>query len=305
MNISIQNICKSFGDKQVLNDLSLEIKNQDSIALIGKNGAGKSTLVKLIAGLMKADSGTISYGGVSPEVFFKSAHQNIGIVPQDMALYEQLSVMENLKFWGRLYKMPKRELVAGVKYYLQHLGLESIQHKRVNVLSIGQRKIVSLLCAIIHQPKLLFLDEPTVGIDLFNKEQIFDFIDELKNNGITLIFTTHTFSEIPRICEKIAILKDGQIADFGTEQSLYAKYELDTQIQIAISKGQMTDYFIGQLNGKGIKAYKTANNEIIVANKNSATFPELIGLLHAQDNEISNIQFTPPSLENIFIESHK
>lgn len=307
--INISNLSKTYGTQQVLNGLSLEIPTGETVALLGGNGAGKSTLIKILSGLISYDSGEINLEGTPYQAFFQQVANKakIGIVPQETALYATLSVAQNLSFWGRLYGLSQSDINSRIRYYLGMLELEGLKDKKVENLSIGQQKIISLLSGILHDPILLFLDEPTVGIDILHKEKIYAFIRALKAKGITIIYTTHNFSEIPKICDQIAILKGGIINDYGTEQELIAKYNLDHSVEIQTEQlfYNSTDLPLHRFSTQGIEVQlKKANLIGLYGQKSGLLLPEIIRALHDQQIKITHLQINQPTLENIFIEAH-
>lgn len=306
--ITVTNLNKSYGDNQVLNDLSIAIPSQETIALLGTNGAGKSTLIKILSGLLPYNNGDINIDGQDYNSFLSSNtnKSKIGVVPQEMALYETLTVRQNLNFWAKLYGLPKQKVNEKITHYLQLLDLEHLKNKKLNTLSIGQQKIVSLLCGIIHDPSILFLDEPTVGIDILHKEKIYAFINDLKTRGITIIYTTHNFSEIPKICDKIAILKDGKINDFGTEQTLIAKYKLNQSIDIQIESDLLVGSLpLGSFKEKGVDVNLKKDRVLSIKGKQpSLVLPDILRTLFDNKIRVDHLKINQPSLENIFIQAH-
>lgn len=307
--IQIKNMTKAYGKQAVLKGLSLEVFPGESLALLGVNGAGKSTLIKILSGLIPFDSGEVLMEGQPRNLFFGQAANKakVGIVPQETALYDTLTVAQNISFWGRLYGLSQQDINGRMRYYLGLLDLEDTKGKKLQDLSIGQQKIISLLCGILHEPSLLFLDEPTVGIDMLNKEKIYTFIHELKKKQITIIYTTHNFSEIPRICDRVAILKNGVISDLGTEQELIAQYHLHHSVEVhletpvtdtnelPVSLLAFTDADF-QLKDRTCLAWYGAGV--------SAALPSILGTLQLHGIRVTEIKINQPTLENIFIEAH-
>lgn len=307
--IQIQGITKSYGKHAVLKGLSLEIHAGETLALLGVNGAGKSTLIKILSGLIGFDSGEVYMEGQPRQTFFKQASNKakIGIVPQEMAMYETLTVAQNMAFWGSLYGLSPKDINGRMRYYLGLLELEDVKGKKLQDLSIGQQKIVSLLCGILHEPALLFLDEPTVGIDILNKEKVYAFVHELKKKDITIIYTTHNFSEVPRICDRVAILKDGVISDLGTEQELIAQYHLHHSVEVYL------DAPISAASELPVSLMAYTDADLHIKEPHclawhgpgaSAALPSILGTLHLHDIRVAEIKINQPTLENIFIEAH-
>jgi len=306
--INVTNLNKSYGKHLVLDDFSIAIPAHETVALLGTNGAGKSTLIKILSGLLAFDNGGVEIEGQDYNHFFSNNKNKlkIGVVPQEMALYDTLTVRQNLNFWASVYGLSSREIKEKISYYLRLLDLEELVNKKLNTLSIGQQKIISLLCGIIHDPTILFLDEPTVGIDILHKEKIYAFINDLKSKGITIIYTTHNFAEVPKICDQIAILKDGKINDFGTEQALISKYNLEQTIDIEIDSQRLTTELpLTGLKEKGIDIELKKEKVLTFQGKQlGLVLPDILKTLYENKIKIGNLKFNQPSLENIFIQAH-
>lgn len=305
--ITITDLYKSFGTQQVLNDLSITIPINKTIALLGMNGAGKSTLIKILSGLISFDEGSIHFDNIAYKQFFKKTNnkRKIGVVPQEIALYQSLTVKQNLVFWAQLYDLPNKEIKAKIEHYLQLLDLKTIERKKVNMLSIGQQKIVSLLAGILQDPIMLFLDEPTVGIDIIHKEKIYAFINDLKKKGITIVYTTHNFSEIPKICDEIAILKEGKIKDLGTEQALITKYKLDPTISISLEQKLQSDGVLNNFQNKGIDIFLEKEKLLLVQGQQAnKMLPDILKFLNEKQITTTHLKVEQPSLEQIFFQAH-
>ena len=174
----------------------------------------------------------------------------------------------------------------------------------MHTLSIGQQKIISLLCGILHEPDILFLDEPTVGIDIIHKEKIYAFIQELKQKDITIIYTTHNFSEIPRICDQVAILKEGIISDYGTEQELIAKYQLHHAVEVTVDAPVLDTEGLSEAIPHVAFYQKTATCLAWGGRDATSLLPKIIALVQSKGYKVMDVHIHQPTLENIFIEAH-
>ena len=212
------NLTKRFGGITAVDDLSLDLKPGETLGLLGPNGAGKSTLVSMLCGLTSPDSGTIEFDqtcGMSPD--------RIGLAPQDISLYEELSAEENLRFFGKLYQISGKKLAARVDNALEFAGLTARRKGRVGTFSGGMKRRLNIACAMVHDPKLLLLDEPTVGVDPQSRLHIFECIEQLQSHGLTILLTTHYMEEAERLCDRIAIIDEGRLLRCGPLSQLVAE----------------------------------------------------------------------------------
>lgn len=222
MEIAIRNISKSFSKKRVIEDISLTVNSGELICLLGPSGSGKTTLIRLITGAIKPDSGEIFIDGVKMPDF--EMMKQIGFMPQNDALYTDISGLDNLLFFGRLYKMPEKALRARITEVLTLVDLIEDKDKIVINYSGGMKKRLSLAIALLHSPHLLILDEPTVGIDPVLRKEIWNEFVLLKNQGITILVTTHVMDEAEK-CQKAALIYNGRLIEFDSVENLTAKTE--------------------------------------------------------------------------------
>lgn len=218
--IEFKSITKSYGNILALDDISFNIKKGEIFGLLGPNGAGKSTTVNILNTLLKPDSGEIFIDGVNLYSDPDSCKMVMGIVPQEIALYENLSAMQNLVFWGGLYRVPGSELRTKATEILELIGLTGRKDDSIRTFSGGMKRRINIACSLLHNPKILVLDEPTSGVDPQSRNHIYDLIEDLNRKGITIIYTTHYMYEAERLCDTIAIIDHGSIRARGTLQEL-------------------------------------------------------------------------------------
>lgn len=221
--LTLTNVRKTFGKIVAVNDLSLSVKKGELFGLLGPNGAGKSTSVSLAVGLLAPDTGTITIEGLGNPAD-PAVRQHIGVAPQAIALYELLSGEENLRFFGEVYGLSGAALSKRVAWCLDFVGLTDRKDDAVGKYSGGMKRRINLAAALVHDPQLLLLDEPTVGVDPQSRNKIFENIETLHAQGRTIIYTTHYMEEAVRLCERIAIVDAGQLLALGTVAELLAKY---------------------------------------------------------------------------------
>lgn len=218
--ITVRSVSKSFGNIEALKNVSFTIDKGEIFGILGPNGAGKSTIVNLLNTLVKPDKGDVVIDGVNIKDDGETIKLIMGVVPQEIALYEELSAYENLMFWGGLYDIPKQELKKNVSKTLEIVDLVSRKDDRIKTFSGGMKRRINIACSLLHNPKILILDEPTVGVDPQNRNYIFEVIERLNDEGMTIIYTTHYMEEAERFCDKIAIIDEGRIIAQGTLKEL-------------------------------------------------------------------------------------
>ena len=205
-------------------NFSLQIPQGSIFGLLGPNGAGKSTLVMMICGLMKPDSGSISVDG-SGQTTKESIRRHIGVAPQEIALYPSLTALENLSYFGRMYGLPESVVRERIERYLGIFGLRENAHRRVDTFSGGMKRRLNLIAALLHDPTILILDEPTTGVDVQSRNMMVDFLKGLKSNNITIIYTSHFLDEAERLCTNIAIMDEGELLVEGAPAELISAHE--------------------------------------------------------------------------------
>jgi ABC-2 type transport system ATP-binding protein len=234
--LTFTSVRKSYGTLAAVDGLSLSIRKGELFGLLGPNGAGKSTSVSLAVGLLRPDSGTVTIEGhgnpADPAV-----RQKIGVAPQSLALYDLLSAEENLRFFGEVYGLSGAKLAERVKWCLDFVGLSDRKADRVGGYSGGMKRRLNMAAAVLHDPELILLDEPTVGVDPQSRNKIFDSIEALHRDGRTIIYTTHYMEEVERLCERIAIVDAGKLLALGTLKELLATHG-GTPTLIVTSNGE-------------------------------------------------------------------
>lgn len=243
--IEIKNLYKKYkhAEEFSVNGISLNINQNEIYGILGPNGAGKTTLISMLSGLIKPTSGTFKINGLSPQKDGFKLRQIIGIVPQEYALYPTLTAKENLMFFGSLYGLPHKKLKIAIDESLELMGLSKFADKKVEQFSGGMKRRCNLIAGTLHNPKILFLDEPTVGVDVQSKKAIIDYLLDLNKKGTCIIYTSHHLSEAEEFCTKIAIIDHGKIHAVGTPEEL---------VNRVASAENLEDVFIS-LTGKELR----------------------------------------------------
>jgi len=221
--VSARDLYKSYGNRVAVAGLSLEVPSGQTLGLLGPNGAGKTTTLQMLVGLLRPDSGTISIGGRS-DVSSAGVRSLIGIAPQSLSLYEELTADENLRFFGGLYGLAGSRLAERVDWALDFAELADRRRHAVQTYSGGMKRRLNFACALLHEPQLVLLDEPTVGVDPQSRQHIFDGIRQLQQAGLTVIYTTHYMEEAQRLCDRVAIMDQGQLLEQGTVPELIDRH---------------------------------------------------------------------------------
>ena len=243
--IQISQLSKKYKDAETysLIDFSLAVNEGQIFGLLGPNGAGKTTLISMLCGLIKPTSGSFSINNLTYADNSNEIKKIIGVVPQEYALYPTLTARENLMYFGSMYGLKGENLKGKIIESLDYLGLLKFADKQIETFSGGMKRRVNLIAGILHNPKILFLDEPTVGVDVQSKSAIIDYLKQLNKNGTTIIYTSHHLSEAQDFCTDIAIIDRGQLFAQGTPENL---------IRSTANANNLEDVFIS-LTGKALR----------------------------------------------------
>jgi ABC-2 type transport system ATP-binding protein len=254
--ITMDRVTKRYEQTVVLDGFSLEVRRGEAFGLLGPNGAGKSTLMQLMAGVLLPDAGriTLRLGEQSCDPCTPSTRMAIGLVPQELAIYPNLTAAENLKFFGSLYGLRGAELARRVRWGLGLADLGTRADARANTFSGGMQRRLNIACAVLHEPELLLLDEPTVGVDPQSRNHIFETIEALKQEGMTLIHSTHLMDEAERLCDRIAIIDHGKLLAVDTPTALVLEHVTEEvrAKPITTRVGTLEDVFLA-LTGKALR----------------------------------------------------
>ncbi|MEL6159642.1 MAG: ABC transporter ATP-binding protein [Cyanobacteria bacterium J06627_32] len=252
--LKITRLSKQFGDRQALDKLSLSLEPGEVYGLLGPNGAGKTTALNLLCGLLKPDSGEILVGG---EPVSKATKLLVGVMPQQNLLYQSLTCQENLSFIARIYGLGSRKMDERVASCLQAVNLSDRANSVVGDLSGGMQRRLSLAAAIIHQPKLVVLDEPSTGLDIEARYEVWELIRSLKQQGVTVLLTTHLLDEVERLCDRIGVIKQGRLLAEGTLETLRKRIPAE---EIVIIDTQDEDGAIARARSHGFTPRRYGND---------------------------------------------
>lgn len=229
--IQVTNIKKSYGSINAVDDISFTIAKGETFGLIGPNGAGKTTTINILIGILTPDSGSLLINN-DPNLNKRTLKKLIGVCPQSLAIYEELTAEENIRLFGKLYGLSGSKLKERIAFCLDLVGLDNRKSSRADTYSGGMKRRLNLACALVHDPEIILLDEPTVGVDPQSRNFIFDNIELLKKDGRTIIYTTHYMEEAERLCDRIAIIDHGKILALDTLQNLLKLHGGDSIITV-------------------------------------------------------------------------
>jgi len=298
--LEIKEVSKYFGKKKVLNNISIDINKGDIFGLLGPNGAGKSTIINILSCITKHESGDIFFENQNVKVNLNEFRKKIGVVSQDVSLYQELTAYENLIFWGSLYDLPKAELEKRTNEILTLLNLYHRRSDKIKTFSGGMKRKINIACSILHNPPLLLMDEPTVGLDPQSRNEILQLIQELSAQKITIIYTTHYMEIAEKICNKIAIINEGTILAKGSVSDLKKISGIKDNATIKIK--EINTRLIDTLNLKyKISKVNNESNTLFFECENLHTnIPQIINSIKDCNGEIVSIQTNTCDLETIF-----
>lgn len=302
--LTVQDIKKSFNKKEVVKGVSFSVEKGESFGLLGPNGAGKSTTISMICGLLACDSGDILVGGTSVKKHPTEIKKKIGVVPQEIALYPTMSARDNLIFWGKMYGLSGSAAKRRAEEVLEYVGLKDRAKEKIETFSGGMKRRINIGAALMHEPELLIMDEPTVGIDPQSRNHILETVKELNQKGMTVIYTSHYMEEVEYLCEKIGIVDQGKVIALGTRADLCARLAGGTVIKLGLNK--LTEEFLKQLKGfeqveKVVTDHEHSSLEIFVKNLKSAV-ADIISAASSQGLQVQSLEVQEPNLETLFLQ---
>jgi ABC-2 type transport system ATP-binding protein len=302
MAIRVSNLSKAFGDVQAVADLSFDVSQGELFGLLGPNGAGKTTTINMLTGLARPDGGSVEIGGIDCSEDVKAAQHLIGVVPDESNLYPELTGFENLTFCAALYGIPKRERTARARHLLDDFGLSDAANRKFAGYSKGMKRKLTIAAGIIHRPPILFLDEPTTGIDVASARQVRQLIAALNADGATILLTTHYIEEAERLCGRIAFIVRGSIVRVDRVSDLLqplherhvALIELSEHVPVAT-----------EALAAAFPAYRFETpraGQLRAESKEPLAVGPIVRFLEEGGVEVAEARRVRPSLEDVFVE---
>lgn len=294
--LQVNSIAKTFDHHKAVDHISMHVPKGMFYGLLGPNGAGKTTTIHMISGIMQPDAGAISVDGMD---VYSSAHAvklRMGIVPQEIALYDELSALDNLLFWGNLYHVKGKSAKPRATFLLEWVGLSDRMHDAVGTYSGGMKRRVNIAAALMHDPALIIMDEPTVGIDPQSRNKIYELLTELHAQGKSILYTTHYMEEAERMCDRIGIIDKGRIIAEGTLSELKRDHEQDERVVIHYA-GETKQSLVGY----HVEVDMDAHTMVITLPHARKQLHDIIQQCNEHGIDITNIDVHQAGLESIFL----
>ena len=299
--ITVTNLTKRFGDFVAVDGVSFDVAEGEVFGFLGSNGAGKSTTIRMLCGLLKPTSGIAKVGGVDVGKNPEGVKRRIGYMSQRFSLYEELTVDENIRFFGGVYGLDRRALDARRRFVLEMAGLTGRERTKTADLAGGWRQRLSLGCAILHEPRIVFLDEPTGGVDALSRREFWRLIDRLAGAGVTVLVTTHYLDEAEH-CNRVAIIHAGRLAALGTTSELKRLFADRTIVEIHAGNPIEAMRLLDAMPEiEKTSVFGTAVHAVLKAGAGTSTTP-IAGRLERSGIHVEGIAPVQPSLEDVFLE---
>ena len=299
--VEVKNLSKTYGDVQAVDGVSFDIQQGEIFGLLGPNGAGKTTTINVLCTYTEPTAGEAVVAGHSVAAEPEAVKRAVGVVPQDIALYPDLNAAENLRFFGRMYDVPKARLEQGIAELLELVGLTEHARKRVEHYSGGMRRRLNLAVGLLGEPRFLMLDEPTVGVDPQSRNAIFENIQALNRQGLTILYTTHYMEEAELLCHRVAIMDQGRIIALDTPQNLI--HTLGTGL-IHVGVKDVQEEMLARLRAlPQVKAVARRDDTLGFTTVDAQrALLGIIGLFNETDTAMTALEILEPNLESVFIQ---
>ncbi len=299
---------KTYGENEAVKGISFSVLRGEIFSLLGPNGAGKSTTLNMLSCLIDPTGGTAEIAGHSILTDSLGVRRIIGVVPQEIALYDSLTARQNLEFWGRLYDMGGKELARRIDEVLEIVGLSDRAGDKIKTYSGGMKRRINIAAGLLHKPQLLFMDEPTVGIDPQSRRRILDMVRELRGQGMTVLYTTHYMEEAEELSDRIGIIDKGELIALGTldeltqvvgeQETLRLHLAEDAALAMAAADGKVT-LFAGL---PGVIGAAAVDSQVIINVADAgAALPGVVGRANEAGLQLRSVDIQSPNLEAVFL----
>ncbi len=301
MTLECEHLTRRFGDRIAVDDVSFTIAAGETYGLLGPNGAGKTTTIRMVCGLLRRDSGEVRVDGISVSPRSSTGREHIGYVPQDVALYPDLTARENLDFIGRLYRLRGRELAQRVDEVLELVDLADRRDDRVESFSGGMRRRLNIGAGLVHQPTVLVLDEPTVGVDPQSRHAILESVRVLGTRGIAVLYTTHYMEEAERVCNRVGILDRGRLIAEGTHRELVSMLDEHDRIHLSAT-GRLEEFAAACRALDGIDGATVTDGQVeLLARDGRRVLPAVLDAAERHGAAVKSVEVVEPDLEAVFL----
>ncbi len=301
--LAVGDLRKSYDKIEAVKGVSFEIHAGETYGLLGPNGAGKTTTISMICGLLARDAGTVTLDGQPIDVGAVAAKSGIGYVPQELAIYPDLTARENLAFFGRLYGLGGAPLKARVEEVLELIGLTERGSDRTDKYSGGMQRRLNIGIGLLHQPRLLLLDEPTVGVDPQSRNAILESIATLGEHGMAILYTTHYMEEAERLCDRIAIIDGGEIRAEGTQRELVALIGQRDEVRMALTGDlNAAAHAASSIRGVASAAVSATGDGLeVLCTDAGRVLPRLLDAVEGAGAHVRGVEIIQPDLEAVFL----
>jgi len=301
--LQVQNLVKKYGDFTAVKGISFDIKEGEIFSLLGPNGAGKTTTISMLSTLYSPTAGDATIGGHSITKNPMAVKRVIGVVPQELALYEDLTAHENLIFWGQMYGLSGQPLTTRVDEVLEQIGLTDKAKNRVKTYSGGMKRRVNIGVGLLHKPRLLFMDEPTVGIDPQSRRAILDTVKDLNRQGMTLLYTTHYMEEAQELSDRVGIIDHGELIALGTQKELTQQVGETETLILHVGESDDPEALATSLRGlKDVLEANATDHEVSVITPDAEdVLASVVSKANERGIKIRSIDIREPNLEAVFL----
>ncbi len=301
--LEVRSLVKKYGDFTAVKGISFEIQEGEIFSLLGPNGAGKTTTISVLSTLYTPSGGEATVGGYSLSRQPMEVRKLIGVVPQDLALYDELTARENLSFWGQMYNLSGRALKARIDEVLEQIGLKDKADQRIRTYSGGMKRRVNIGVGLLHRPRLLFMDEPTVGIDPQSRRAILDSVKELNRQGMTVLYTTHYMEEAQELSNRVGIIDHGELIALGTQAELTRQVGENETLVLHIDEDEDASALAKAVRGlEGVvQANVTDHTVTIITPETEELLAPAITKANELNIKIRRVDIQEPNLEAVFL----
>jgi len=301
--LEVQNLVKKYGDFAAVKGISFDIKEGEIFSLLGPNGAGKTTTISVLSTLYAPTEGDATVGGHSVSKEPMAVRQLIGVVPQDLAIYDDLTARENLSFWGQMYGLSGKALKARIVEVLEQIGLSDKANNRVKTYSGGMKRRVNIGVGLLHKPHLLFMDEPTVGIDPQSRRAILDSVKELNKQGMTVLYTTHYMEEAQELSDRVGIIDHGELIALGTQKELTRQVGENDTLILRVGEGEDAEALAAAVRALPgvLQANVTDGAVTLITPEAEEVLAPVVTKANESGVKIRAVEIQEPNLEAVFL----
>jgi ABC-2 type transport system ATP-binding protein len=301
--LQVHNLVKKYGDFTAVKGVSFDIQQGEIFSLLGPNGAGKTTTISMLSTLYEPTEGDATIAGHSVRTAPNQVRRAIGVVPQEIALYDDLTARENLQFWGQMYGLGGKALTERIEEILEQIGLTDKAKDRVKTYSGGMKRRVNIGVGLLHKPQLLFMDEPTVGIDPQSRRAILDTVKDLNAQGMTVLYTTHYMEEAAELSHRVGIIDHGEMIALGTQAELTRQVGQTETLILHVSENDNPATLAAALSGlEGVTKAQATDHEVSVITPDAEeVLASVVGAANERGIKIRSIDIREPNLEAVFL----